>query len=497
MVWRLVLISWALAAVSIALYYSPLGPDEPPPPEPEFEPVVEVEPPAPAKPPPPKPPPPPPEPGALIVIVSGGHVARLDAAGWATFPEPRHLLGLQRDPDGAAWAATFHADFVRLDDTGLHPVVSFAPVGEPQLCEAFMPLAPRELWAVCGADVHRYHDGPWTVDKSPREAGPAEPFALGPAAAVALSLDGAGRLWLARSNRLEVRRSLGGWFDAKVPEDDELLALAPGPAGSMYALTRRYLLRYTDELRRPTQIKLATEGEYRHEKFAVSDRGNIVVLSRERLDTAYTQELAGDGATDSSEDWVALTRTTDGASGRFSGARDVGFGDPEAIAIDDRGRVWWAGAAGLAVLGDGEVRRWWRGAVPELLHGREFLQGALTGVLVTAGGPELPVVDESTRNLVRGRIVERGLAKAGVRIELCPKPRARYRRSPCQDQRLHFPAISDDRGTYSFVGVPPGAYRVVVRDGDRWANANIYLDIPEVDGKMRGIPTIDLRRLPP
>lgn len=492
MVWRLVLISWALAAVSIALYYSPLGPDEPPP-EVALAPEVEeeVEPPAPA-PEPPKPPPPP-EPGALFVVVQEGQIARLDARGWATFPETRPLLRLQRDREGAVWTATLDADFLRLDDTGLHSVVRFAPDGAPQLCEAFMPLAPRELWASCGPEVHRYHDGPWTIDKSPHSSAEFGSRSIG---ALGLSLDGADRLWMARPDRLEVRRTLGGWFDARVPQDDEVLGLAPGPAGSMYVLTRKYLLRYGDDRNRPTRVKLATEGDYSLERFAVSDRGNVVVLARERLDDAYTQELAG-GSGRAGEVWVALTRTTDGASGRLTDAADVGLGEPEAVAIDDRGRVWWAGASGLAVLGDDETRRWWRGAVPELLHGRQYRQGMLRDVLVTAGGPELPVVDEATPNLVRGRIVERGISRAGVAVELCREPRARYRRSPCQDQRLHFSALSDDRGTYSFAGVPPGAYRVVMRDGDRWADANIFVSIPEVGRRTVGLATIDLRRLPP
>lgn len=485
MVRRLVLISWALAAASIALFYG-LGPEAPPPP-----PVIVASPPAPPPPAPPPPAPPRPAAGPLFVTVGSGHLARLDERGWATFPESRFTTDLQRGPDDAVWTMTLDDEFLRLESAGLRAVTRLSPDLAAQFCLRFAPVTARALWVACRSGVYHWRDDAWTEDRAPHAAS-----GIAPDLPVGLAFDAGGRLWLATRTRLEVRREFGGWLDVAVPDGDELVALAQGPETSMYVLTGRYLLRYSSELRPPTQVRLATEGEHRHEKLAVSDRGNVVVLTRERQDLAFTAAMSGFDTSDTNSDWVALTRTTDGAAGRFSEARDVGLGMPSGLAIDDRGRVWWGGAAGLAVLGDGPPRRWWRGAVPELRLDRGDAVGSLSDIVVGAGGPELPPVAEATSTRVRGRVVARGEPRKGVAVEVCRTPRFRYRRSPCQDQRLHFSAVTDAAGRFSVADVPPGEYGVAVQVGERWENARSFFFVARVDAPALALDPIDLDRVP-
>lgn len=492
MVWRLLLISWALAAVSIGLYFSPLGPDEPP--------VVAPEP-APELAPPPEPAPPPAPaprqhlPGPLLVHLPGSQLARLDERGWASFPDKRFHFGLQPGPDGAMWAATPNAEILRLGDTGMHTVATLPADQGAELCLALAPVAAEDVWLACRPGVHRWRAGEWFRDEAPHSEHDRSAVDDTP---VALARDGGGRLWLATRSRLEVRRELGGWVDLAVPADAEIVALAQGPGASMYMLTRRHLLHYRDDLHPPKQIRIPTrDDEYSHEKLAVSGRGNLVVLTREQQDLAYTRSMAGTDDAGTTFDRVAFAFTTDGAVSRHSDAHDVSLGAPSALAIDDRGRVWWASPAGLAVLGDGPVRRWWRGAVPELRPGTDDRTSAPTDIVVIAGGPEsLPAVDEATTHRVRGRVVHGGSPRAGVELELCRTPRHRYRRSPCQDQRLHFSAVSDAKGEFTVRDVPPGDYAVTVKLGDSWQDARSAVFIAATDARPTVLAPIDLRRLP-
>lgn len=493
MVWRLILVSWALAVLSIAAFYW-FGP-EPPPPAPEPAPEVAAPAPEPAKPPEPPPKPRAADAGPMVVVVGHRHVARLDERGWTTSPEDQLVFGLQFGSDGGVWTGDHDATFRRHGDAPPFAAVSVPQEADRDGCTAFLPTAAHELWIACRNTVHRYHDGPWTVDGTPRPADDSMAgYGGGAQQPVALAQDARGRLWLARRGRLEIRHEMGGWDDVAIPEEAELVALAPGPGGSMYVLTRDLLLNYPD-FRRRHKIDLPSEGPPRHERLAVSDRGNIVVLSQEELDLAYTQALGGDAPMDTRFDWVALTRTTDGEARRYTDARDISLGRAEGIAIDDNGRVWWTSVAGLAIVDGDRVHRWWRGAVPELLNDTGTGVGALTEIVVGAGGPALPIVDEATPTPVRGRVLRRGQAKAGLTVEICRAPRARYRRTPCQDQRLHFTATTDARGGFTVADVPPGEYGVVIEQDGRWANAQTYFFVGKVGKKPVVVPTIELGRV--
>lgn len=459
MVLRFLGVTWAMAGLSLALYFSPLGPDLPPPdPAPPQPMPATTPPPAAVVEPPPTPSPP--APGALFVLVDGSHLARLDERGWTSFPEARTGVELRRDLDGALWTATTDQTYLRLDEAGLHPRVTLDP---RQSCPRFVPISAQELWAACTPDrVWQWQGDAWNEDGRPELTGSGDP-------PIGIDLDGAGRLWLATRDRLEVRRELGGWTALPLPTGEEILALRRGPGLSMFVLTPRFLLRYPDDFKRPLQVKLASEGEVVHERLAVSRRGDIVVVAREPLDIAATGSLPGEDYGATAFDRVALTRSRDGQTARFSEARDVGVGAPTALAIDDRGRVYWGSAAGLVILGEGPTRTWWRGAVPELASAGAGRIGALTDILVVAAGPTaLPAVDESTPGVVRGRVLIRERARKGVAVQLCRTPRPRYRGSPCQDQRLHFTATTDAQGEFRLADVPPGEYRLVVQTGERW-----------------------------
>lgn len=457
MVLRFLGVTWAMAGLSLALFFSPLGPDLPPP-DPDPPPMPAVAPPPVVDEPPPAPPPP--TPGALFVLVDGSHLARLDERGWTRFAEARTGVDLRRDQGGALWTATAEQTYLRLDEAGLRPRVTL----DPRLsCPRFVPISAQELWAACTPDrVWQWREDAWNEDARPELTGSQDP-------PIGIDLDGAGRLWLATRDRLEVRRELGGWTALPLPSGEQILDLKRGPGLSMFVLTPRFLLRYPDDFKRPLQVKLASEGEVVYERLAVSRRGDLVVLAREPLDIAATGTMPGEDYGETGFDRVALTRSRDGATARFSEARDVGVGAPTALAIDERGRVYWGSTAGLAILGDGPTRTWWRGAVPELASAGAGRIGALTDILVAAAGPTtLPAVDESTPGVVRGRVLIREHVREGVAVQLCRTPRHRYRGSPCQDQRLHFTATTDAQGDFRFTDVPPGEYRLVAQTGERW-----------------------------
>jgi hypothetical protein len=137
------------------------------------------------------------------------------------------------------------------------------------------------------------------------------------------------------------------------------------------------------------------------------------------------------------------------------------------LAVDGQGRVWAGTDAGLAAFsGDGRRLGFWP---PGTWPG---MPATIDALVVTGNGPALPPEPGDLRGTVRGRVALDGEPAADAMVELCTKvEQPRYAGTPCGFAEWYASARTDAAGAFQLADVPPGTYELAVFVRGGWRRA--------------------------
>ncbi len=376
---------------------------------------------------------------AYFAIAERGVVRLADGKFTLLSNSPTQLVkGLQVGGDGAVWVVGFQ-DLLRLDGDKFRKIseAGYSEIGGT--IDSFAVTATGEVWAATFKGVSHYANRAWTTEEKAK-IGAGDDLLAG------IAVDKAGRVWVASTHKLHLRDN-GAWRDVDVSQAGpssmlffESLALAPDD--SVYALASTVLL-HASAAGVVTRVPLGGRSIASYGRLSVASGGGLA---------------ARDG--DSALVWPA------GGSSRVYESRDgkdFAADNIQAVAADDRGRVWVASELGVAILGPGEAKTEWpSGTVPELV-------GEATAILVVGAGPEkLPAAGPLRKGGLTGKVLSNGSPQTGVPVELCPSPDMMFTDSPCADSAVKFVTTTDDKGVWTVSEVPLATYGIAVKLGEKW-----------------------------
>jgi hypothetical protein len=220
-------------------------------------------------------------------------------------------------------------------------------------------------------------------------------------------------------------------------------SVVPAPDGAMYALASTALLRFGPAPGERARVPIGYDTSSLYGALGVSANGSLAARAGS---TAIIVPAGGS------------PRVFDPRDGKDFRANGIA-----ALAADDSGRLWVGSEIGTSVLGPGDAKTEWPGgSVPELT-------GDIAGIAVFGSGPtELPVAGPVRTGGLTGKLLRDGSPLAGIDVELCSTPGMMFTDSPCGKATVKFTGKSDERGVWSFAGVPLGSYGLAVKVDDQW-----------------------------
>lgn len=136
------------------------------------------------------------------------------------------------------------------------------------------------------------------------------------------------------------------------------------------------------------------------------------------------------------------------------------------IAIDRAGRQWVGTEYGVTVLGDGQIR-------VLRVEDSGLLDNEVNAVATLGNGPSLPAEEAKASGGLSGTFVDGdGTPIAGIPVEACVlELRGTFDgETPCSDHPFFAVSTTDDNGTFTITGLPPGRYSVALRPPEGWTH---------------------------
>ncbi len=293
-----------------------------------------------------------------------------------------------------------------------------------------------DVWAGDLRNLYHYDGTAWTTTE---RATWGDQDILGD-----LAFDTAGTLFVASSERMRLKPRDADWtladYRAVLATRPFFHAVTPTPDGAVYVSHVNGVFRWKDG--KATAIRTA---------------GRWFGANLQMLPTGWL--ASGSGST--------LTMIGPGDASIDADAEMLGF-DPKAfsaIAGDGQGRVWLATDAGVAIVGPGAklIQHWKPGTVAAIT-------GRVSKMVITKGGPKLPVVGPVQQGTVVGKALwDDGQPIAGTSIQMCERPRMMFKNTPCADAAFGLTAQTGADGSFRFEHVPVWQYGFSIKATDTWS----------------------------
>jgi hypothetical protein len=339
--------------------------------------------------------------------------------------------------DGQVYAANY-SQIGRIDNAGFTVVAGDGDARIPNSLSDYAVAGDGQIWGLSYNAIDHFDGKAWTSEAATVLALAAEDYPQ------AVTVDRAGKAWLASSQKLFVREG-----DAWKPVDLKpararspyyLSRLELAPDDSVYALGMDSVFHLVGA-EPAKKLKLGGAGSY--SEFSVSTAGDLALVDVDK---------------------VTATRPADGKLRVLRSGKSFNKGSIWAVGADDSGRVWIGSDFGLSIVNaDGSKTEFASGAAPEIA-------GEIKGILVLGSGPAtLPGAGPVRKGGLKGTIAhpdDKPVADAP--IEVCPNPAFIYSKTPCADQPVRFTGKTDAQGAWSFPEVPLGEYGVAVKVGGKW-----------------------------
>lgn len=379
-------------------------------------------------------PPKPPEPlSDAAVFVVDGHLVTMTNDGLSTLTSSGYLTerALARGPDERLFV-TISGGVSELTTEGLH---GYAPGSRISGAAALDVGLDGHAWVMGYEDLAEWDGESWTRTAVDAGAKEGERVLLQD-----LAVDAAGDVWVTTPDAL-LRLQGDTWSRVSVPGSGKPLLdqITRGPDGNVYFHARSRVFRAGDSVAR---VSVKASGYAMLQGFGTSDSRYAVL------------QTSGDSAA------VFLPKNEVRTVRK---GRDFDkLGMIQAVAVDERGRVWLAGQAGLAVAPKGGKATVFRsGTIDELA-------APVRGMVVLGDGPTLPDPGAIKTGGLRGIVTFDGKPVANGRVELCESPAMLFQGTPCSKAPTRVRATTNAEGEFSLDDIPLGRYGLVVKIGGKW-----------------------------
>lgn len=392
--------------------------------------------------------------GPLVRIAEDGVVASLGVSAGAS--------DLVQGRDGRVYAVLSGQVFVVAGDT-LEPVGGEGPVRFTEVAAR----APGDIWAASAQRLARFDGRAWTAIDDPR---------LGAHGIRDLAFDADGSLWVLTADTIFRERS-GAFEELRTMEGSSVLkAFVRNAAGGLDVQHFRGLDRYDG--RAWSMVPIEWVERSRDGRLAFSSLshaafgGGVLALAADRsaelaLRVPDVQYL---GSSSLGRMQLPATRIHD-------------------VAVDGRGRPWFATNGGLLLLeryGDPRVARFWP------IHGIAALTRPPTRLLAVGQGPRVvPEIAPAVPARVRGNV---GARYASATVQICGELIRRGRDLDCEMNAPSWSGAADSRGRFVLEGVLPGGYAVLVRAGGRVYETTATCCAPRTPGGEIDLDRVDVVR---
>lgn len=380
------------------------------------------------------PPPPSGSAGAAYFVVDGRGLVELASDGKLNVIKgsEREILmsDLQVGADGAVYVRA--GDGIKKVDGGAFKDVVKTKWDTTGSVDQFVVKGPNDIWTTSYKGVAHWDGKAWTLDDK-KTLGEKVTLLNG------LALDAKGRPWVASTDMLHFKDG-AEWKSVKLPKDKPFLRdVVATPTGDILTLASGGLYKATES--GAQEIKLDAGKTYGYDQLAIAQNGNIGYR---------TYDLVG----------AAPPAGTGGKV--WNKVKDFKLDYVRAVAVDNAGRAWVGGPAGISILGDPKIE-WLTGTFEEL-------SGEIRGITVVGAGPATMPTPGAPKTVpsLKGKVLDGGSALANADVEICPSPGLMFKDTPCGESPVKSVGKTNGNGEFEFKDVPLGTYGVAVKKGAKW-----------------------------
>ena len=216
-----------------------------------------------------------------------------------------------------------------------------------------------------------------------------------------------------------------------------------------------------------------------------------VVDMKERFASASFLSVGADGTVHAAKRTGDVWAISGGEVRKLSTKDKLGASSVHTVAGDGQGRTWIGTNNGIVIWKpDGSHVQWKPGTIDQL-------RGKVEAITVTKGGPTLPEVGPQKKGAVTGKVLKDGSPLEGVEVEACESPSTMFRKSPCDDKPVKFSGKTDEKGVFTFEGVPVGSYGFAIKPSpkEKWRVTLAFDCCAKLqEGKTYDVGSFDLSR---
>jgi hypothetical protein len=388
--------------------------------------------------------------GVAYIAVNNHGIAQLDASGWSMLvdDERAYYNTLFLGGDGKVYVVDGQA-IKRIEGKALVEVAKF----DYKTFSGGTSVVSKDGSTFYAAGFNKlgvFADGKWTATEVKDIHADLDSLS-----GVAIASNGT--VWLSGSKQL-LHNTGGTWTSSDVSSLGEhfyFSQLSNSPTGDVFVISSQHLVKLTAEKLEKIELKADDYPSY-GTAVAFNNKGHVLAASSScelvRLDPANT-----------AEQWTV-------------GKKAYNCLSLQAIALDGQNRAWVSSREGLSVVGDDKTATEYPSSTV-----MELIGSTINHILVVGNGPTLPAAGPVHTGGVTGKVLIEGTAVANAKIEMCASP-GWGGSQPCYDSKVKFAGTTNDKGEFTFEGVPIGSYNVAVEIEGKWRTnwlANIATEMKE------------------
>jgi hypothetical protein len=382
--------------------------------------------------------------GTAYVAVNSKGIAKLDASGWSMVLDNKtaYFSKMFLGADNNVYVVDFEA-VKKIDGNALVEVAKF----DYNTFSGASYVATGRDGTVFASAYNKYgvaSGGKWTT---------SELSAIGDIESLTgVAVAGDNTVWVAASkgstsSLIHNKANAGTWAAldlSSLGESFYFSQLSGSPTGDVFVTNGQNLVKLTPEKADKVEFKTAEGSSWASYSTDMAYNAAGHVLAASSMCELVKVDFANPG-----DQWTA-------SKGNYNCLT------LQAVALDGQNRAWVSSREGLTVIApDKTVQEYPNSSVMELVG------SYVTDIVVVGNGPALPAPGPLHVGGVTGKALVEGTPVANAKVEMCTSP-SWGGSQPCYDSKVKFTGTTNDKGEFTFEGVPIANYTVNVEIKGKW-----------------------------
>jgi hypothetical protein len=383
--------------------------------------------------------------GVAYVATNSKGIAKLDASGWSMVLDNKtaYFSKMYLGADGNVYVVDFEA-VKKIDGNALVEVAKF----DYNTFSGASYVATGRDGTAFAAAYNKYgvgSGGKWTTSELSAIAADIESL-------TGVAVAGDNTVWVAGSksggSSLHFNKANAGTWAAldlsPLGESFYFSQLSGSPTGDVFVTNGQYLAKLTPEKAEKIEFKTADGSSWASYSTDMAFNAAGHVLAGSSMCELVKVDFANPG-----DQWTV-------------GKGGYNCQTLQAVALDGQNRAWVSSKEGLTVIApDKTVQEYANSSVMELVG------SYVTDIVVVGNGPALPAPGPLHVGGVTGKALVEGTPVANAKVEMCTSP-SWGGSQPCFDAKVKFVGTTNDKGEFTFEGVPIANYTVNVEIKGKW-----------------------------